>query len=87
MKYLSTILACMLLWGSASAQFAWIDPPVPDVTQEVTIYVDVAQDPDCANLASSEGPLYIWTWEPAGPSIEDGNGNWDASNEALSITH
>ncbi len=81
------VIATVLISHSLSAQFAWVDPPVPDVTQELTVYVDVAQDPDCSNLASSTGPLYMWTWMPAGPAFTDGNGTWDNSNEEMVLTH
>lgn len=87
MRYLFSIIIIAICYVGASAQFAWIDPPVPDVTQEVTIYVDVAQDPNCNNLGSTEGPLYIWTWMPGDPAIPDGNGTWGSSNEALAMTN
>lgn len=64
-------------------QVAWIDPPEPDVREEVTLFVDVSQDPDCNKLIGSEGPLYIWTWGPSAPLDENGNGTWDSSNEAM----
>ena len=82
-----SIVIALFISQFAVAQFAWVDPPVPDVTQPITLYVDVAQDPDCSNLNSSEGPLYIWTWEPAGPATTDGNGTWDNSNEEMVMTH
>ncbi len=82
------LIAILTLGGtfatqSLEAQFYWLDPPAPDVTQETTIYIDVSQDPDCATLTESEGPLYVWTWEPAEPTLEDGNGTWSNSNEGL----
>ncbi len=82
-----SVLALLLFGMNLQAQFAWIDPPEPDVREEVTIYVDVAQDPDCQKLASSEGPMYLWTWNPSDPNIPDGNGAWNNSNEALLMTH
>lgn len=85
-KY-SCIILLSLITQNAIAQFAWIDPPEPDVREEVTIYVDVAQDPDCQKLASSEGPLYIWTWGPSAPTLENGNGTWDSSNEEMAMTY
>lgn len=82
MRYL-IILICLVGSLGLEAQFAWIEPAVPDVNEEVTIYVDVAQDPVCSNLTNSAGPLYIWTWGPNDPTLADGNGSWGASNEAL----
>lgn len=85
-KY-SLIILLSIICQNSFAQFAWIDPPEPDVREAVTVYVDVAQDPNCQKLASSEGPLYIWTWGPSGPVSENGNGGWDSSNEEMVMTH
>lgn len=86
-KYSFIIILLSFIYQNSFAQLAWIDPPEPDVREEVTLYVDVAQDPDCQKLATSEGPLYIWTWGPSGPTVENGNGTWDNSNEAMVMTH
>lgn len=70
---------------SGAGGFAWIDPAVPDVNDSVYVYVDVSLDPNCQKLASSDGPLYLWTWGPVEPA--DGNGNWNNSNEANVLEH
>lgn len=85
-KY-SFIILLSIISHNAFAQVAWIDPPEPDVREEVTIYVDVSQDPDCQRLVDSEGPLYLWTWGPTGPTVENGNGTWDSSNEEMIMTY
>lgn len=71
----------------SNAQFAWFEPAVPDVTQEVTIYIDTSQDPDCSSLTGNTEQLYLWTWMPAGPNIADGNGTWGSSNEEMALTN
>lgn len=71
----------------ATGQFAWFEPAVPDVTQEVTIYVDTSQDPDCASLSGNMEQLYLWTWMPSDPAIVDGNGTWGNSNEVMAMTN
>lgn len=80
------IIACLLLGVSlqVSAQKVYTDPPeYDDPTQEVTIFIDLAQM-DCDKLLGSSGPLYLWTWEPEEPPI--GNGAWSASNPDMEMT-
>ena len=81
--FLGLLLAPLL----ATAQFAWFEPAVPDVTQEITIYVDTSQDPNCSSLTGNTEQLYLWTWMPAGPVFTDGNGTWGSSNEEMAMTN
>ena len=75
----NSIFILMITGLPLQAQFAWIDPPVPDVNDTVTIFIDVSQDPDCQNLVDNPGPMYLWTWEPVEPV--NGNGQWNNSIE------
>jgi hypothetical protein len=53
--------------------------------QPVKVLIDITKG-DCDRLVGDPGPLYLWTWMPAGPSIDGGNGAWDSSNEAMKLT-
>jgi hypothetical protein len=78
----NSILAALLLFFMASAvlaQKAWLDPDPINPADSVTIYVDIKAT-DCQRLLDHPGPLYLWTWEPAGPAHAGGNGSWTASN-------
>ncbi len=98
MKRLFTIITiCFLGISSLTGQgvdcagavtdgsFAWIVPAKPDVTDSVTIFIDVSKDPTCSSLIGTEEPLYMWAWGPSEPV--PGNGDWNASNEAMKFKH
>ncbi|WP_370087815.1 hypothetical protein [Ekhidna sp.] len=53
--------------------------------EEITLTIDISQG-DCQSIVDSDGPLYMWTWMPAGPAIDGGNGEWSNSNDALELT-
>lgn len=58
--------------------------------EEITLIIDITQG-DCEKLIDSEGPLYLWTWEP-GPANntrpeEFANGEWSNSNDNLQMTN
>ncbi len=84
LRYIITGIALSLFF-SANAQFAWVDPPVPDVADSITVFVDLAQDPNCNKLVGSAGPIYIWTWGPNDPV--GGNGNWGVSADDQEMMH
>lgn len=56
--------------------------------EQIKIIIDITQG-ECDKLVGT-GPtesLYLWTWMPAGPAIEGGNGAWESSNELLKLTY
>jgi hypothetical protein len=53
--------------------------------EEIKLIIDISQG-TCSSLVGSDGPLYLWTWMPADPKIEGGNGQWQDSNEAMKLT-
>lgn len=71
-----------------SAQFYWTVPDEINPEEEVTIFVDVSQDPGCQKLVGITEDLYIWTWEPAALT---GNGSfcgtWTSSAETAKVKH
>ena len=53
---IKTIFALFIILFSGlslRAQFAWIDPPVPDVSDTITIFIDVSQDPSTGRALSN----------------------------------
>jgi hypothetical protein len=81
----SLLVFILLLSARAmQAQFAWIEPAIPDVTKSVTIFIDLSQDPGCQNLVGRNNPLYLWSWVPSNPVV--GNGDWGNSNNDLQLT-
>lgn len=84
LKYSISVLL-LFIYLSANAQFAWIDPAVPDVTDSLTVFVDLSQDPNCDKLVGSPGPIFIWTWGPNDPV--DGNGMWGTSAPEQEMVH
>ena len=76
---------CSSAENGANGGFAWLDPAIPDVTDSVYIYINVAADPNCATLTGSAGPLYVWTWSPA--AVDNQLGSWDNSDEGMIMQH
>ncbi len=70
---------CGMLIPALNAQKLWWEPARVDPEDSLTIYIDLDQM-DCTGLAGTDGPLYIWSWEPNDPAIASGNGQWAASN-------
>ena len=69
------------------SQAAYIQPVPTNVNSTTRINVDISKpDCECPNLqdATSDDPLYLWSWLPAEPLF--GNGSWDNSNEELKMT-
>ncbi len=56
--------------------------------EPIKITIDISQG-ECDRLVGSAPTesLYLWTWMPAGPAIDGGNGSWESSNEALKLTY
>lgn len=87
----SIIIACFILSSmSSKAQQAFVLPSPTGANDLITLYIDVNQTTYglksiLQNNPSAQDDVYIWTWMPAGPVA--GNGSWNASNEAMKMTH
>lgn len=83
---MKTILSSILTIGFfiATAQIT-IEPEEWLPCEEIKLIVDISGS-SCDKLVGTDGPIYMWTWEPAAPAIEGGNGQWQDSNEALQMT-
>lgn len=83
----------MLASITATSQAAYILPSPTAVDDEVTLFIDIAQSVDgTSNNALKailtdhpDEPVFLWSWNPAEPIT--GNGDWDASNDELQLTH
>ena len=81
--FLCFVSICNLIFSQA----AYIQPVPTNVNSTTRINVDISKpDCECPNLqdATSDDPLYLWSWLPAEPIV--GNGSWDSSNEELKMT-
>lgn len=67
---------------SAVNGVAWIMPETPDVSDTVTIFIDLSADPNCQNLVGTSEQLYLWTWGPADPGT---NGMWNNSMDEMAL--
>lgn len=84
---LSTCFAC--LSGLLAAQAAYILPSPTDANEEITLYIDISLSTDGTSNNALKSMLtdhpdddvYLWTWNPAGPAHDGGNGEWGDSNE------
>ena len=84
MKKIILFLCCVSIYNFIFSQAAYIQPVPTNVNSITRINVDISKpDCECPNLqdATSDDPLYLWSWLPAEPIV--GNGSWDSSNEEL----
>jgi hypothetical protein len=87
-SFILALAACTFAFGQA----AYIQPSPTGKNDTITLYINVAQTPDGnQNSALSamlsdhpEDTVYLWTWQPAGPVV--GNGDWSNSNSAMAMT-
>jgi hypothetical protein len=85
---LVALAACMMAYSQA----AYIQPSPTGKNDTITLYINVAQTTDgTMNNALSamltdhpDDTVYLWTWQPAGPVV--GNGDWTNSNSAMAMT-
>ena len=90
-KIFSTLLA-LATCTIAFSQAAYIQPSPTGKNDTITLYINVAQTTDgTMNNALSamltdhpNDTVYLWTWQPAGPVV--GNGDWTNSNSAMAMT-
>ncbi len=83
MKKLVAILIGSFIFQMSVAQIT-IEPEEWLPCEEITLTIDISQG-DCDKLVGHEGPLYLWTWQPAGPVV--GNGDWGNSNDEMELTN
>lgn len=87
-KLLFTLLSVSTsLWASSQAAYVLPSPTAAD--EPLTLYIDLNQttytglkDRVLAN-PSYRDSVYLWTWQPSGPTV--GNGEWGNSNPALRL--
>ncbi|MEQ9404827.1 MAG: hypothetical protein RIM99_14645 [Cyclobacteriaceae bacterium] len=84
MKKITITLITVLCFVKTQAQIT-IEPEEWLPCEEIKLVVDISGS-SCTKLIGDDGPLYMWTWEPADPAVEGGNGQWTDSNEALQMT-
>lgn len=90
-KIFSTLLG-LVATVLAFSQAAYIQPSPTGKNDTITLYINVAQTTDgTMNNALSamltdhpDDTVYLWTWQPAGPVI--GNGDWTNSNSGMALT-
>ena len=80
------IFSLILASAVASKAQITIEPEEWLPCEEIKLIVDISSS-SCDKLIGSEGPVYMWTWEPEAPAIEFGNGEWTNSNDALEMTN
>lgn len=74
-------------------QAAYVQPSPTGADEEMTLYIDISQSVDGSQNNALKAILtdhpdedvYLWSWNPASPVA--GNGDWDASNEDMKLTH
>jgi hypothetical protein len=92
MKKIFTTLLAMVTGVCAFSQAAYIQPSPTGKNDTITLYINVAQTTDgTMNNALSamltdhpDDTVYLWTWQPAGPVV--GNGDWANSNSAMALS-
>jgi hypothetical protein len=92
MKKILSILCSLATSVVALSQAAYIQPSPTGKNDTITLYINVAQTTDgtmnnALNAMLTDHPddtVYLWTWQPAGPVV--GNGDWTNSNSAMAMT-
>ncbi|MFM7233931.1 MAG: hypothetical protein ACKOZM_05020, partial [Flavobacteriales bacterium] len=90
-KILSTLVG-LVVSVVAFSQAAYIQPSPTGKNDTITLYINVAQTTDgtmnnALNAILTDHPedtVYLWTWQPAGPVI--GNGDWANSNSGMALS-
>ena len=92
MKKIFSLVCALAFSVVALSQAAYIQPSPTGKNDTITLYINVAQTTDGAmnnalNAMLTDHPddtVYLWTWQPAGPVI--GNGDWTNSNSGMAMT-
>jgi hypothetical protein len=92
MKKILSILCALATSVVALSQAAYIQPSPTGKNDTITLYINVAQTTDgtmnnALNAMLTDHPedtVYLWTWQPSGPVV--GNGDWTNSNSAMAMT-
>lgn len=92
MKKIFPFLIALALSTTALSQAAYIQPSPTGKNDTITLYINIAQTTDGEqngglNAMLTDHPedtVYLWTWQPAGPVI--GNGEWSNSNSGMALT-
>jgi hypothetical protein len=92
MKKTLSFFIALALGTTAFSQAAYIQPSPTGKNDTITLYINIAQTTDGTqngglNAILTDHPedtVYLWTWQPAGPVI--GNGEWTNSNSDMALT-
>ena len=92
MKKILSFFIALALSTTAFSQAAYIQPSPTGKNDTITLYINIAQTTDGTqngglNAMLTDHPedtVYLWTWQPAGPVI--GNGEWTNSNSDMALT-
>jgi hypothetical protein len=89
MKKLLSLALFAFAVNAAIAQSAYVLPSPTAADEPVTLYIDVAQAGGGLKTMLTNHPeevdnVYLWTWNPAGPVI--GNGDWGSSRDGMKMT-
>lgn len=81
------LLVCSL---SSKAQMAFVLPSPTGANELITLYIDVNQTTYGLKSILLAQPqevdnVYIWTWNPSGPTV--GNGDWGNSADSMKLHH
>ncbi len=90
MKKILYTLALLAVAVSGYAQAAFVFPSPTNANATMDLYIDVAQTTGGLKTLLGNHPevvdsVYMWTWQPSGPSC--GNGEWGNSNNCMLLTH
>jgi hypothetical protein len=90
MKKILSLFVAFCSCNFLHAQKAFVLPSPTGASETMTLYVDVNQTTGGLKNILTAHPdyvdsVYLWTWNPAGPVV--GNGEWANSNSAMRMTH
>lgn len=89
MKKILLALAVCAISVVGFAQAAFVFPSPTNANATMDLYIDVAQTSGGLKTLLGNHPevldsVYMWTWQPTGPSC--GNGEWGNSNNCMLLT-
>ena len=89
MKKILFTLAAFAISIVGFSQAAFVFPSPTNANATMDLYIDVAQTTGGLKTLLGNHPevadsVYMWTWQPAGPSC--GNGEWGNSNNCMLLT-
>lgn len=93
MKQTLLTAALLVCAHALFAQIAYVTPSPTGATDVMTLYIDIGQSQEGSQNNAIKSMLadhptdavFLWAWQPGAPVA--GNGDWDASNEAMELTH